>query len=67
MIAAGNIGCITQIGQGTDIPILHTIELIDWAYGGPVPSGAEKLKGFMKDVPGPSPEVRRTPSDFMRA
>ena len=39
-IATGNIGCITQIGSGTDIPIVHTIELLDWAYGGPKP---EKL------------------------
>ncbi len=36
-IATGNIGCITQIGLGTKIPILHTIELLDWAYGGPKP------------------------------
>ncbi len=41
-IATGNIGCITQIGTGTSIPILHTIELLDWAYGGPKPS---KLDG----------------------
>ncbi|WP_119392217.1 glycolate oxidase subunit GlcF [Taklimakanibacter lacteus] len=34
IIATGNIGCITQIGQGTRIPILHTVELLDWAYGG---------------------------------
>ena len=39
-IATGNIGCITQIGTGTKIPILHTVELLDWAYGGPRP---EKL------------------------
>jgi glycolate oxidase iron-sulfur subunit len=36
-IATGNIGCITQIGSGTSIPILHTVELLDWAYGGPKP------------------------------
>ncbi len=36
-IATGNIGCITQIGMGTAIPILHTVELLDWAYGGPKP------------------------------
>jgi glycolate oxidase iron-sulfur subunit len=36
-IATGNIGCITQIGSGTGIPILHTAELLDWAYGGPMP------------------------------
>ena len=37
-IATGNIGCITQIAMGTKIPILHTIELLDWAYGGPKPA-----------------------------
>ncbi len=37
LIATGNIGCITQIASGTDIPILHTVELLDWAYGGPKP------------------------------
>jgi glycolate oxidase iron-sulfur subunit len=37
-IATGNIGCITQIGSGTDIPILHTVELLDWAYGGERPA-----------------------------
>jgi len=34
IIATGNIGCITQIGQATAIPILHTVELLDWAHGG---------------------------------
>jgi glycolate oxidase iron-sulfur subunit len=43
VIAAGNIGCITQIGGGTGIPMVHTIELLDWASGGPVP---ESLKGL---------------------
>ncbi len=42
VIATGNIGCITQIGQGlaaagTATPILHTVELVDWATGGPLP------------------------------
>jgi glycolate oxidase iron-sulfur subunit len=37
LIAAGNIGCITQIAAGTGIPVVHPIELIDWAAGGPVP------------------------------
>ena len=41
-IATGNIGCITHIAQGTDIPILHTVELLDWAYGGQMP---DALKG----------------------
>jgi glycolate oxidase iron-sulfur subunit len=37
VIAAGNIGCIAQIGAGTDVPVVHTVELIDWATGGPRP------------------------------
>ncbi|MDK4742049.1 glycolate oxidase subunit GlcF [Rhizobium sp. CNPSo 3464] len=43
IIATGNIGCITQIATGTDMPILHTVELLEWAYGGEMPA---KLKGF---------------------
>lgn len=39
-IATGNIGCITQIGRAMEVPILHTVELLDWAYGGERP---EKL------------------------
>lgn len=38
VIAAGNIGCMMQIGSGTTTPIVHTIELIDWATGGPKPA-----------------------------
>ncbi len=38
VIATGNIGCITQIAQGTPIPIVHTVELLDWATGGPPPA-----------------------------
>jgi glycolate oxidase iron-sulfur subunit len=41
LVASGNIGCITQIGGGIDIPVVHTIELLDWATGGPVPKGVE--------------------------
>ena len=37
VIAAGNIGCMTQIAAGTVIPVVHTVELIDWATGGPAP------------------------------
>ncbi len=38
VIAAGNIGCMMQIGSGTGIPVVHTVELIDWATGGPKPA-----------------------------
>ena len=37
LIAAGNIGCMMQIGSGTALPIVHTVELLDWATGGPQP------------------------------
>jgi glycolate oxidase iron-sulfur subunit len=37
-IAAGNIGCIAQIASGTAIPVLHPVELLDWASGGPKPA-----------------------------
>lgn len=50
VIAAGNIGCLIQIASRTTIPVLHTIELIDWATGGCRPSqllhaGAQQRAG----------------------
>lgn len=42
VIAAGNIGCMVQIGGGTGVPVVHTVELLDWATGGPVPRTLEK-------------------------
>ena len=41
IIASGNLGCMTQIGAGTTIPIVHTVELLDWATGGPLPNAME--------------------------
>jgi glycolate oxidase iron-sulfur subunit len=52
LIAAGNIGCITQIAGGIDIPVVHTVELIDWATGGPKPEA-------LKDVEASPPEAAR--------
>jgi glycolate oxidase iron-sulfur subunit len=37
LVAAGNIGCLTQIGSG-GLPVAHTVELLDWATGGPPPA-----------------------------
>ncbi|MHA7828427.1 MAG: glycolate oxidase subunit GlcF [Roseovarius sp.] len=37
VIAAGNIGCMMQIGSGAGVPVVHTVELLDWATGGPLP------------------------------
>jgi glycolate oxidase iron-sulfur subunit len=48
VIAAGNVGCIRQIATGTVIPIVHTVELIDWATGGRVPPA---LQGTFTSVP----------------
>lgn len=38
VVATGNIGCMTQIGSGTGLPVVHTVELLDWAWGGPKPA-----------------------------
>lgn len=43
VVAAGNIGCITQIGSGTALPVLHTVQLLDWALGGPAPKGLSAI------------------------
>src|SRR5512141_3175574 len=45
VIAAGNICCITQIAAGTAIPVVHTVELLDWATGGPAPEPLRNLAG----------------------
>ncbi len=37
LVATGNIGCITQLAAGSPVPIVHTVELLDWATGGPEP------------------------------
>ncbi|MGE0282473.1 MAG: glycolate oxidase subunit GlcF [Rhizobiaceae bacterium] len=44
VIATGNIGCITQIADGAGMPIVHTVKLLDWAYGGEKPAGVPAAK-----------------------
>ncbi|MGZ5897155.1 MAG: glycolate oxidase subunit GlcF [Xanthobacteraceae bacterium] len=44
VVAAGNIGCITQLGSAAAIPVLHPVELLDWATGGPTPAAITKVK-----------------------
>jgi glycolate oxidase iron-sulfur subunit len=51
VIAAGNIGCITQIGAGTSVPTVHTVELIDWASGGPCPPALQEHRGQAAVLP----------------
>ncbi len=48
VVATGNLGCIVQIASGTAVPVLHTVQLLDWATGGPVPPA-------LAEVPGVSP------------
>jgi glycolate oxidase iron-sulfur subunit len=43
LVAAGNIGCITQLAGDAPMPIVHTVELLDWATGGPKPPALARL------------------------
>jgi glycolate oxidase iron-sulfur subunit len=47
LVATGNIGCMTQLGAALTLPIVHTVELLDWATGGPLPRA-------LKDLPVPT-------------
>ncbi len=47
-IAAGNLGCLAQIARFTPLPLLHTVELLDWATGGPLPAALRDA-----DLPAP--------------
>jgi len=51
IIAAGNIGCMMQIGSGTDVPIVHTVELLDWATGGPQPRALSEPGKRTPEIP----------------
>ena len=50
LIASGNIGCITQLQRGSGVPVVHTVELLDWATGGPCPQQLEKLKSKVHPI-----------------
>ena len=39
VVATGNIGCLMQLREVVDAPVVHTVELLDWATGGPPPNG----------------------------
>jgi glycolate dehydrogenase iron-sulfur subunit len=52
VIAAGNLGCMTQIARFSERPLLHTVELLDWATGGPLPAA-------LAGVALPPPEAKR--------
>jgi glycolate oxidase iron-sulfur subunit len=44
VVATGNLGCLTQMNHHSDYPVVHFVELLDWAYGGPCPDGLEHLQ-----------------------
>ncbi len=50
-VASGNIGCISQLSVGT-VPVVHTVELLDWAYGGPCPEELKHLAKRTYPLPG---------------
>jgi glycolate oxidase iron-sulfur subunit len=45
-IATGNIGCMTHLAPATALPVVHTVELLDWAHGGPVPDSLKHVRGL---------------------
>ncbi len=49
-IASGNIGCIEQLSGGS-VPVVHTVELLDWAYGGPCPGALKHLEKRVRMLP----------------
>ncbi|NUH65286.1 glycolate oxidase subunit GlcF [Sulfitobacter sp. S0837] len=51
VIAAGNIGCMMQIGSGTGVPVVHSVELLDWACGGPKPPALDRRADSAAEVP----------------
>ena len=51
VIAAGNIGCMMQIGSAASVPIVHTVELLDWAAGGPKPPALDGSNMADTDIP----------------
>jgi glycolate oxidase iron-sulfur subunit len=44
VVATGNIGCMTQIAPATALPVAHTVELLDWAHGGPAPDALKHVR-----------------------
>jgi len=52
LIAAGNVGCITQIASGMDVPVVHTVELLNWLTGGARPAALED-----RTLPGEGPKA----------
>ncbi|GIK98722.1 MAG: glycolate oxidase iron-sulfur subunit [Alphaproteobacteria bacterium] len=65
VIATGNIGCMVQIAGGTGIPVVHTVELLDWATGGPKPAALvprhRPSPASLRSAPSPAEREREGP------
>jgi glycolate oxidase iron-sulfur subunit len=59
IVATGNIGCIAQLQRYLETPVVHTVELLDWATGGPSPAA---LRGRVLRVPDESEHAAAHPS-----
>jgi glycolate oxidase iron-sulfur subunit len=59
IVAAGNLGCMVQIGRYTDLPVVHTVELLDWATGGPPPPALSR-----RSLREPTPEPAAAAADI---
>jgi glycolate oxidase iron-sulfur subunit len=57
IVAAGNVGCITQLAAAAAVPVVHTVELLDWATGGPRPRALAERPA---DSGAPAPEPATT-------
>jgi glycolate oxidase iron-sulfur subunit len=57
IVAAGNLGCMVQIARFTPAPIVHTVELLDWATGGPLPAALRD-----RALRAPAPRAADTPA-----
>jgi glycolate oxidase iron-sulfur subunit len=55
LVGAGNIGCITQLASEAPLPIVHTVELLDWATGGPRPPALARLAATGAAAPAETP------------
>src|SRR5713101_33380 len=60
LVAAGNIGCITQLAGAAPVPVVHPVELLDWATGGPIPQALIRLAGIAAHSAARSPEPATT-------
>jgi glycolate oxidase iron-sulfur subunit len=66
LVATGNIGCITQLASGAAVPVVHTVELLDWATGGPTPTRVRTsqpgrrrtMAGISSDSPSAAAPIR---------